>query len=151
MSKTTVKFTGKLPNPKIRKRDGQLMTRFISISLTDDEAVAIGEYFSKTKEEGNITTSLIRAFLIFQSLNTVDSDFLVEQMAALKVKTELANNLAYEDYIRALSLLKIHKEKKLAPKQEKVEVKKQKVLPKKSIRRVITPEVIVVRRSSAPK
>lgn len=143
MSKTTIKFTGKLPTPRIRKRDGQLTTRFISISLTDDEAIAIGEYFSKTREEGKITSSLIRAFLIYESLNTVDSDFLVEQMAALKVKTELANNLAHEDYIRALSLLKVHKEKKLAPKQEKVEVKKEKVEVKRGTRRIITPEVII--------
>jgi len=139
-NKNDIKYTSKLPSPIKRNRDGEIMTRYLTIKLTEEEAISISECFQKNYKENKITTSLIRGFLIFESLNKVDPDFLIEQMAKLKVKTELSKNLAYEDYIVAMSLLKSHKEKKLAPKPEKVQAKS---VTKNDTRRMYVPEIIV--------
>lgn len=151
----SIKYFKKMRVHCVRKRDDAVLTHLLTIAFTEEEAVLLSEHFKKRREEVGMTRSLFDAFLLFDAINNVDGDFLAEQIAKLKVKTELSKNLAYNDYILAMSLLKDHKEKKLekqqakqndTPKKPKPQIAEPKIKPKRD--RNFVPEIVIVKKKT---
>jgi hypothetical protein len=118
MSKKDIKHICKLSEPRIRKRDGEMLTHYVQVALTTDEAVALSLHFDRVKKEDH-PTSLIRAFLINQSLDGIDENKLVEIMATLKLKSALAEKLSRSDFDKAMSFIKNPPQKQLPPEPTK--------------------------------
>jgi hypothetical protein len=142
-----------MPVHCVRKRDNAVLTHILSLALTEEEAVVVSEYFKKMNSEVGMTYSLIRAFLLFESLNAIDEKFLVEQMAKISLLSKLKNELTAVDYCMAVGLLKDHKEKKLekqqtkqndTPKKQKPQIVEPKIKPKRD--RNFVPEIVIVKK-----
>ena len=129
MSKKDIRFVSAMTTPRVRQRDGELLTHFLRLALTTSEAIAIQGLFESSRESNAPTVSLIRAFLISHAIDEVTEEKLVKAMAALKVKEMLAESLAKSDFDRAINFIKNHPEP--PPK---------KIIPAQPERRVFIPE-----------
>ena len=105
MSKKNIRFVSKLITPKIRKRDGELLTHFLHIALTTPEAIAVQELFDSRKDNSP-SISLIRAFLISHALEEITEETLINAMATLKAKEMLADALAKTAFDKAINFVK---------------------------------------------
>ena len=90
--------------PVVRKRDNEVLTHTISVPMSEPEAIALSNYLSNLKPH-TPTKSLIRAFLLRQTINPIDNQFLIELMASLKTLDTLTTKLSQSDCAKALHLL----------------------------------------------
>jgi hypothetical protein len=105
VAKKELKFLQKLKEPHVRKRDGETVNFFFSVTLSNDEAVALSELFAlKKATEPHI--SLIKAFLINQAMDEIEETKLAEIMAKFKLKQMLSEALAKPQFDKAMSYIK---------------------------------------------
>jgi hypothetical protein len=153
MSKKQIKFVGKLPEPKIRKRDGVEIAYYVHIEMSTEEALLVSQLFmNKTGKEPKF--SLIRAFLMAESEGVVNEELLLEQMVKMKTRVELAKTLSQSDVDRAICWLqgkripvRTELEKPIITSSYNIKTKEitstVKLAPVSTTRRVFIPEVKV--------
>src|ERR1035441_5422529 len=101
MSLNKIKYLQKLPIPKIRKRDGQLLEYSVNIRLTTDEAVLLSQFFQNVPPLSP-KNSLIRTFLIALADETVNEETLLLKMAEMRTRGSLADKLSQSEVDRAM-------------------------------------------------
>ncbi len=127
MSKKNIRFVSKMVNPRIRQRDGELLTHFLHIALTTPEAIAVQELFDSRKDKSP-SISLIRAFLISHALEEVTEETLINAMSTLKAKEMLAEALAKINFDKAINFIKNPPEKE-KPRSEPLRKERRVFIP----------------------
>ncbi len=128
MSKKGIKHFHPLSVPRIRKRDGLEVTHSLQVLLTTDEAVLLSAYFDSRTAADSPQISLIRAFILALSDGKVNESTLISEMAKIRTRARLADELSQSEYDRAIAFLKS------PPSQA------QPTTPAKTERRVFIPE-----------
>lgn len=118
-----IKHLHEISNPKIRKRDNELITHHLNIMLSTNEALAVSELFEQ-QINNKPTYSLIRAFLIQQAIQNIDEKRLAEIMAIFKIKEQLVNPILGE----VLEFLKTKNNKKSEIKETVVQSSGNKII-----------------------
>ncbi len=114
-----IKYVSKLPEARVRKRDGEVLTHYVAIALTTDEALELSQYFTLAKQEqaANAPTYTLARMAILQLADMdISEDALLNDMAKWRARARLAEKLSDAEYNRALSLLSEADKPKSKPK-----------------------------------